>query len=117
MTDEVVAESSAKQHTVGKPWVKGQTGNPGGRPSLPPDIRALLKDKAGPAAVRKLVELIDHYDPKIALAAARDIADRTYGKAKESVEVSGGAHEALAVWLIGRRDEAEAVERGGDDTG
>lgn len=114
MTNEDVPAGRSPQGT----WTKGVSGNPsGGRPSLPPDIRALLKDRAGPAAVRKLVELIDHDDPKIALAAARDIADRTYGKAKESVEVSGGAHEALAVWLIGRRDEAEAVERGGDDTG
>ncbi len=109
------AGSAIKPKQIG--WPKGVSGNPQGRPSLPPEIRALLHDRGGPAAVRKLVELIDHDDPKIALAAARDIADRTYGKAKESVEVSGGAHEALAVWLIGRRDEQEAVERGGDDTG
>ena len=116
MTNES-AGSSAGQRVIGRPFVKGQTGNPNGPKAMPADIRALLRDRAGPAAVRKLVELIDHDDPKIALAAARDIADRTYGKAKESVEVSGGAHEALAVWLIGRRDEQEAVERGGDDTG
>lgn len=116
MTEMVATAGSGKQPT-GKPWPKGVSGNPQGRAALPPEIRALLQDRGGPAAVRKLVELIDHDDPKIALAAAKDIADRTYGKAKESVEVSGGAHEALAVWLIGRRDEAEAVERGGDDTG
>lgn len=89
-------------------WPKGISGNPtGGKPGIPPEIRALLNERGGPKAIAKLIELIDHEDPKVATVAARDIADRTYGKAAEAIEVTGGAHEALASWLLGKRDRDE----------
>lgn len=40
-------------------------------------------------AVLVLVRLLDDYDPKIRLAAANSLLDRAFGKANQSIIVSG----------------------------
>jgi hypothetical protein len=41
------------------PFEKGQSGNPGGRPKLPPEIKQMLEEK-GPEALKLLVKHLDH---------------------------------------------------------
>lgn len=62
-------------------WQPGQSGNPGGRAKRNDAVKPLL-DQFGPDAIRKLVTLMDSEDERIALMAAKEIADRAYGKAK-----------------------------------
>lgn len=76
----------------------GQTANPSGQPKAFAEVRKLL-EKAVPGALDKLIELVGHEDPKVALAASRDILDRTLGKAKESVEVKTSGNVLLAELL------------------
>lgn len=68
-----------------RPWQKGQSGNPGGRPKRSEAINALL-DEHGPIALMKLCELINSDDERIALMAAKEVADRAYGKTKPADE-------------------------------
>lgn len=66
------------------PFAPGNRLNPGGRPKVPPEVKALLKQH-GPEAVKRIVELMASGDEKVALAAANSIADRAYGKAAQPV--------------------------------
>ena len=91
-----MAESSEgiakKKRGTGKPFAKGRSGNPGGRPKANPEVKEILK-AASPDAARKLVGLLESRTEKIALAAATEILDRTMGRpetvGKVQVEHSG----------------------------
>lgn len=71
------------------PFVKGQSGNPSGRPGIPKHVRDAL-DKRGPDALEKLFNLMDHAESeKVQLAASSEILDRWLGKAPQSMELTG----------------------------
>ena len=65
---------------------KGQSGNPGGRPKLPADIREAFKAKA-PEALEVLTRCLQSDDDRIAMMAAQAILDRGYGKPTQSIDV------------------------------
>lgn len=70
------------------PFVKGQSGNPGGRPREDAEVKALAR-AAGPEAIDKLLELMRGDDRRTALAAAQALLDRGYGKPSQALEHSG----------------------------
>lgn len=59
-----------------KSWVPGQSGNPGGRPKGIAAIAREHKDKA----IEVLVAGMSDDDPRVRMAAAKEILDRGYGK-------------------------------------
>lgn len=71
-----MAENSPRSD---KPWQfkPGQSGNPGGRPKGIAAIARQHTDKA----VDVLVAAMDEDDPRVRVAAAKEILDRGYGKA------------------------------------
>ena len=76
---------------VGRPFPKGVSGNPGGRPKGNPAVKALLKEHSVEAA-EKLVELLTCGLEKVELAAAQEILNRTEGKPLESVRMDVSGH-------------------------
>lgn len=84
-------------------WQKGQSGNPGGMPKEIAAVRRQLLEHV-PTALAKMVELIGSDDPAVARAAAKDILDRTMGKAKETREHTGDANALLVEILTSIRD-------------
>ncbi len=72
----------------GKPFKKGQSGNPGGRPRVIADLRDLARQHAA-AAVKELARLsLKARSEAVRVAAARELLDRGYGKATQIVEGS-----------------------------
>jgi len=106
-----VSKSGIKGRARGRPFTRGQSGNPGGRPIKPKtielrklehDVRMFARDR-GAEAVDKLVALmrgvitveIDRkpveivVPPMAQLAAANALLDRGYGRPHQSVEMTG----------------------------
>ena len=65
---------------------RGQSGNPGGRPRLPADIREAFKAKA-PQALEVLTRCLQSDDDRVAMMAAQAILDRGYGRPTQSIDV------------------------------
>jgi hypothetical protein len=78
------------QKGPGKPFTKGQTGNPGGRPKKTPeelDLIAACKAKA-PEALDVIMHIMKNGEnEKNQLSAAIAIIERGYGKAMQPQEV------------------------------
>ncbi len=69
-------------------FTKGISGNPGGMHKGTAELKAIARE-ASPKAIAKLIEMIDHEDPRVALAASTAVLDRGLGKPTQAVEVSG----------------------------
>jgi len=70
----------------GRPFKKGESGNPGGRPKVIADLRALARAYA-PDAIEELARLAIKAKSEAArVAAMRELLDRGYGKAQQMVE-------------------------------
>ena len=84
------AEISKKQQPRGRPFPKGVSGNPGGRPKRTEDGRALAeacraKTPEALAVVESLMR--DSDNDRVRLAAAQSIIERGWGRAPEKIEL------------------------------
>lgn len=77
---------------IGPRWVKGQSGNPKGRPKVDEDVKKIFKAATVPAA-KALVAIVEDEKakPLDRIRAAEIILDRVYGKAVQPIdaELSG----------------------------
>ena len=84
----------------GKPFRKGQSGNPSGRPKNTPeqkDALAAIRDLAPNAADVLQQIMVDPNAPAAArIRAAVEILDRTYGKAVTPIEVDDEKRDILS---------------------
>ena len=97
---------------VGRPFPKGVSGNPGGRPKVVRELQAIL-DEAAPDAVKRIIALCNSEDEKIALAASRDIADRVIGKARERDD-DGKPVDAVAQAILELARKANEPKKEGE---
>lgn len=69
------------------PWSAGQSANPGGRPKKTDEMREAeaLARKNSPAAIRRLVALMESKDPNAAIKAANSILDRAFGRPAQAI--------------------------------
>ena len=88
-----VHRTAAEQHAeqrgntmIGRPFKKGQSGNPGGRPKVVAEIRQLARER-GPEAIAALVKVMTKGKSEAArVAAATALLDRGWGRPKQSDE-------------------------------
>jgi hypothetical protein len=69
----------------GKGWIKGQSGNPGGRPR---GIESICREHT-PQAVERLVLALSDEDSRVAVTAASILLDRGWGKVPNAAPTSG----------------------------
>ncbi len=76
--------------TRGRPFAKGQSGNPGGRPKELRDVIELARSH-GPGAIKTLAKIMNNRKapPAARVGAANAILDRGFGKPLQGVELSG----------------------------
>ena len=77
--------------TIGKPFKKGQSGNPGGRPKVIAEVKELARAHTG-EAIDTLVSIMANAKaaPAARVSAANALLDRGYGKPPQHITGEGG---------------------------
>ncbi len=111
-------KNSGKKSNL-KPWKKGQSGNPKGRPKKTDCLTSLLAeeiDKVDPEDKHKRTwrELIVIATMRLAIkgnaAALKEVWDRMDGKVKDEVEMTGGV-DLVQLLIAGRERVAKHRKR------
>ena len=94
-----------------KPFKKGQSGNPKGRPKLP-DIKAamakvLAEEKDGMDALEAVLKALRTRAIKGDVRAAQELLDRAFGKSRQAMDLSGDLFDNVELIFMPpkKRDE------------
>lgn len=94
-----------------KPFKKGQSGNPKGRPPKLPKLDELLADvlgeeKDGLTAAEAILKALRAKAAKGDIRAAEVLLERAYGKAKQAIDLtSGGEKVSTTMFYLPKEDE------------
>jgi hypothetical protein len=96
------SEQPGNPHPVGKPFQKGKSGNPGGRPKIPDDVKEAARALT-PVAIATLQEVCTDPDAPASarVTAAEALLNRAWGKPSQAVELSGKDGGAIDVNVTG----------------
>jgi hypothetical protein len=85
------------RHEDGR-FLPGVSPNPSGRPKGAGAIRELARAYL-PAALKKIGELIENPDPRVALAASQEIVNRVFGRPVQAIESDVKKFDMTALYL------------------
>lgn len=69
-----------------KPFPKGKTGNPKGRPKVLIEINEALLDEIGDTGMREIIKALYKKAKAGDVRAIQEVLDRAYGKAQQSID-------------------------------
>lgn len=80
----------------GRPFEKGRSGNPGGRPKVAAEVRELARQYTD-VAIKALTDIMqDEKSPPAArVSAATVLLDRAYGRAPQDLTVKGSIEQHI----------------------
>ena len=92
-----------------KPFVKGQSGNPNGRPKKLPEIDKLMaevlgEEKDGITAAQAILNMLRGKAAKGDIRAAQLLFDRAYGKSKQQIDVTSQGEKVTVPTIIFTKD-------------
>ena len=92
-----------------KPWKKGESGNPNGRPPKLPELDVLLAkvlgaEKRGKTEAEHIIEAITRKAANGDVRAAEMLFDRGFGKVAQTMEFKGASFEATVFVLPNGRE-------------
>lgn len=82
-----MSTENRERTATGRPFQKGVSGNPGGRPKVNPEVKEIM-NAASPKAAQVLVELLDSEKEMMRYYAAQEILNRTQGKPIQAQEIN-----------------------------
>ena len=93
-----------------KPFKKGQSGNPNGRPKKLPELDKLLADvlgeeKDGISAGEAILKALRAKATKGDVRAAEVLLDRAYGKARQTIDSNMNLSQPLVITLTESKDD------------
>ena len=94
----------------GRPFVKGQSGNPKGRPKEYDDLKAMAREHTV-EAIQRLAHWMRGNDPRASVAAANVLLDRGWGKAAQPVEHSGEIQQSYVVRMPLREQDTRTWQQ------
>jgi hypothetical protein len=109
--------------TIGKPFKKGQSGNPGGRPKVVAEVKELARAHTG-EAIETLVSIMTNIKsaPAARVSAANALLDRGYGKPPQHITGEGGPSYVIRApepcktaeeWVAGLGDRSSPTQSNG----
>jgi hypothetical protein len=114
MSDTANSAPEPRRQAGGRPFAKGQSGNPSGRPKAIQELVELARAETRPT-FEKIVWLRDHAeDQRVQLAAAQEILNRAWGKPAQPLagdQDSPIRHQHTLDFRKLRDDQLEALER------
>ena len=89
MSEKNAANSDQTPKVVGKPFQKGQSGNPSGRPKTPPEFTELAKSKSIPALMT-LIDIMENMKnkPQDRIKSAEIVMAYGIGKPQQQIDLS-----------------------------
>ena len=92
-----------------KPFVKGQSGNPNGRPKKLPALDLIManvmgQEKDGITAAEAIIMKLREQAAKGDIKAAQLLLDRAYGKAKQNIDITTQGEKVTVPTIIFTKD-------------
>jgi hypothetical protein len=92
-----------------KPFVKGQSGNPNGRPKKLPELDKLMaevlgEEKDGITAAKAILNMLRGKAAKGDIKAAQLLLDRAYGKSKQNIDITTQGEKVTVPTIIFTKD-------------
>ena len=94
MGNPASSAGNSRKQPSGKPFPKGVSGNPSGRPKLPEDVKHVreLARQYTAQAIETLATVMATGSPNAQVSAANSLMDRGWGKAEQPITgAEGGA--------------------------
>lgn len=106
---EISREQPQRRRGPGRPWPKGVSGNPGGRPREVGHVRELARQHTAEAIQTLAMVMRDPDQPgRARVAAAEALLDRGWGRPPQATEVSGPG--GGPIWVAGTMLEGLSPE-------